>query len=158
MANKRFNFAIRYLQLIAVFSGGFCFAMMFFQGLDPWHGLDQLLWMDLYGRPQLPEQAKPAYLLIFWLFCWLSVLTFSLLYLIVTYPLRNRETWAYHALLITGICWPAGGAVIALLSGATSYFISVGMMALLFLPVIIILWPFFKSDKAGKTGPLIQHD
>jgi hypothetical protein len=95
-----------------------------------------------------------AYILAFLLAECLHIFT---LYLIVTYTLRNRETWAYHALLLMGICWPAGGAVIALLSGATSYFISVGMMALLFLPVIVILWSFFKSDKTGKTGPPGQH-
>jgi len=145
MENKRFNFAIRYLQLIVVFSGGFCFAMMFFRGLDPWHGLDQLLWTDLYGQPQLPEQARPAFLLIFWLFCWLSVLTFSLFYLIVSYPLRNKEKWAYHALLLTGVFWPAGGVVIALLSSATSYILSSGMMALLFWPAMAILRPHFKN-------------
>lgn len=142
-----FAFALRWLRLISVMSAGFCFGMIFFNGLDPWHALDQLIWTELYGKPEIPETAVPAYRLIFRLFCLLSLFTFFLLYQITDHPLKNRESWAFTAVWITGLGWPLGSAAIALFCGAYSYLLSSAMTGLLFLPPLLLLIPHFRKNR-----------
>jgi hypothetical protein len=144
---KRFLYLIRYLELICLFSAAFCLVMMYMLRFDPWQSLDSLLWKDLYGSPQLPQIALPAYEFIFRLFCWLSLITFSLLFLIVHYPLRNREKWAFYAILFIALAWPAGAALSAFLSEAYSYLFSATAMLVLFLPPVLLLYPYFRAEK-----------
>ena len=143
--NGKFEFSLRWLRLVSLLSAGFCFAMIFFGGLDPWHALDGLIWEDLYGSAELPGPAQPAYLLIFRLFCWLSVLSFSLLFLIVKHALMKRERWAYLAVLLTGAGWPFGRACLALSCKAYSYLFSSLLTGLLFFPPLIQLYPYFRK-------------
>jgi len=118
---------------------------MFFVGFDPWHSLDSMIWNDLYGTAELPDVAKPAFTLPFLLFCWLSVLNMILIYLITKYALVKKEVWAFWAIILVGIFWPLGGAIITYYTNAWSYFISVGMMTILFFPPVILLYPHFRA-------------
>jgi len=136
------------LKIVSGFGAVMCFLVMFFAGFDPWHSLDAMIWSDLYGTKELPDVAKPAFMLPFLLFCWLSVLTMVLIFLITKYALVKKYIWAYWAIILVGIFWPLGGAVITCYTNAWSYFISVGMMTVLFLPPVILLYPHFRAMKS----------
>jgi hypothetical protein len=142
-----FKRTINYLKIITAFGAVMCFLLMFFTGFDPWHSLDKMIWTDLYGNPELPQAAKPAFVLPFLLFCWLSVLTMIVLFLITQYALSKKEKWAFYAFVLLGLFWPLGGALITYYTKAWSYFVSVGMMTGLFLPPVIVLYPFFRHAK-----------
>ena len=144
-SEKVFKGTITYLKVVTGFGAALCFSLMFFVGFDPWHSLDGMIWTDLYGSPDLPEAAKPAFTLPFLLFCWLSVLTMILMFLITKFSLSRKEKWAFWCLILIGILWPTGGAVITYYTNAWSYFVSVGMMTLLFFPPIILLFPHFRK-------------
>lgn len=146
-SEKIFEGTLMYFKLVTAFGSVMCFALMFFVGFDPWHSLDSMIWKDLYGKPEIPIEAKHAFTLPFLLFSWLSVLTMLMLFLIAKYPLAKKEKWAYWCVVLVGVFWPLGGAVITYYTGAWSYFVSVGMMTVLFLPPVLLLFPYFKSDK-----------
>lgn len=147
-SEKIFKGTLAYLKLVTGFAAVMCFVLMFFVGFDPMHSLDSMIWTDLYGSKELPEQAKPAFTLPFLLFSWLSVLTMIMLFLVAKYPMEKKEKWAYWCFVLVGIFWPAGGAAITIYTGAASYFVSVGMMAILFFPPVVLLYkPIF-----GRTG------
>jgi len=148
MKQKVFIGTINYLKIVSGFGAVMCFLVMFFAGFDPWHSLDAMIWSDLYGTKELPDVAKPAFMLPFLLFCWLSVLTMVLIFLITKYALVKKYIWAYWAIILVGIFWPLGGAVITCYTNAWSYFISVGMMTVLFLPPVILLYPHFRAMKS----------
>ncbi len=145
MREKVFKTTITYLKIVMGFSALMCFILMFFIGFDPWHSLDGMIWTDLYGSPTLPDVAKPAFTLPFLLFCWLSVLTMIVLFLITNYSLAKKEKWAYWVLILIGLLWPLGGAIITYYTNAWSYFVSVGMMTILFFPPVILLFPHFRN-------------
>jgi len=145
MSQKIFIGTINYLKIVSCFGAGICFILMFFIGFDPWHSLDSMIWNDLYGTAELPDVAKPAFTLPFLLFCWLSVLNMILIYLITKYALVKKEVWAFWAIILVGIFWPLGGAIITYYTNAWSYFISVGMMTILFFPPVILLYPHFRA-------------
>ena len=145
MSEKLFSAIINYLKIVTCFGAGMCFVLLFFVGFDPWHSLDAMIWNDLYGTPELPEIAEPAFTLVFLVFNWLSVLTMILVFLITKYALVKKERWAYGAIILIGVFWPLGAALITYYTGAWSYFISVGMMTLLFAPPVFLLFPYFRS-------------
>jgi hypothetical protein len=147
MSEKIFHGTILYLKYVTGFSALMCFVLMFFIGFDPWHSLDGMIWTDLYGTSELPEVAKPAFTLPFLLFCWLSVLSMILTFLIVKYPLARKERWAFWSIVLIGVVWPLGGAVVTWYTKAWSYFVSVGMMTLLFFPPVILLLPHFMGKR-----------
>lgn len=144
-SEKVFNGTVAYLKVVTGFGAGLCFLLMFFIGFDPWHSLDGMIWTDLYGNPDLPEVAKPAFTLPFLLFCWLSVLTMVLMFLIAKFSLARKEKWAFWCFILIGIFWPLGGALITYYTNAWSYFVSVGMMTILFFPPTILLFPHFRD-------------
>jgi hypothetical protein len=145
MREKVFKTTITYLKAVTGFSALMCFILIFFIGFDPWHSLDEMIWTDLYGSPTLPDVAKPAFTLPFLLFCWLSVLTMIVLFLITKYSLAKKEKWAYWVIILIGLFWPLGGAIITYYTNAWSYFVSVGMMTILFFPPVILLFPHFRN-------------
>lgn len=145
MREKVFKTTITYLKVVTFFSALMCFILMFFIGFDPWHSLDGMIWTDLYESPTLPDVAKPAFTLPFLLFCWLSVLTMIILFLITKYALAKKEKWAYWVIILIGLLWPLGGAIITYYTNAWSYFVSVGMMTILFFPPVILLFPHFRN-------------
>jgi hypothetical protein len=155
MSENKFIGTINYLKVVTCFGAAMCFILMFFVGFDPSHSLDAMIWQDLYGTSELPDIAKPAFNLAFLVFAWLSVLTMILIYLVTKYALAKKEKWAYGAIILIGIFWPLGAAVITLYTKAWSYFISVGMMTILFLPPVILLFPYFcnKLDERKETSP-----
>jgi hypothetical protein len=140
-----FNATISYLKIATCFGAAMCFLLMFFVGFDPWHSLDSMIWTDLYGKPELPEDAKKAFALPFLLFCWLSVLTMVLMFLITKYSLAKKETWAFWAIVLIGVFWPLGSTIITYYTKAWSYFVSVGMMTVLFFPPVVMLYPHFRT-------------
>jgi hypothetical protein len=142
---KTLSSIISYLKVATGFGAVICLIMMFFVGFDPWHSLDKLIWSDLYGSTELPELARPAFTLAFLLFCWLSVLTMVLMFLITKYALSRKEKWGYWSLMLVGILWPLGGAVITYYTGAWSYFVSVAAMTVMFFPAVILLYPYFRN-------------
>lgn len=144
-SEKIFNGTVAYLKIVTGFGALMCFVLMFFVGFDPWHGLDSMIWTDLYGTKELPENAEPAFTLPFLLFAWLSVMSMILLYLIAKYPLTRKEKWAYMCFVLIGIGWPLGGGLITWYTKAWSYFVSVGMMTALFLPPVFLLFPHFRK-------------
>jgi hypothetical protein len=135
------------LKAVTCIGAAICFTVMFFIGFDPWHGIDAMIWRDLYGTSDLPDLAKPAFTLAFLVFTWLSVLTMILVYLITKYALAKKEKWAYSAILLIGIFWPLGAAVITVYTKAWSYFISVGMMTIMFFPPVVLLYPYFRNKR-----------
>ncbi len=143
MSERVFHATISYLKIIACLGAGMCFVLMFFISFDPWNGLDAMIWKDLYGTTTLPDIARPAFNLIFLMFTWLSVLTMILLFLVTKYALAKKEKWAYGAVILIGVFWPLGATMITLYTAAWSYFISVAAMTALFLPPVILLYPFF---------------
>ena len=147
MSEKVFQGPINYLKIVTSFCALMCLLIIFFVGFDPWHSLDAMIWTDLYGSPILPDIAKPAFALSFLLFCWLSVLSMVMLFLITKYSLSKKEKWAYGVIVLIGFLWPLGGSIITYYTNAWSYFISIGMMTALFFPPVVILFPFFKKQK-----------
>lgn len=147
MAEKFFIGTVKYLKLASSLGAAMCFLLIFFIGFDPMHSLDAMIWQDLYGTSELPEIAKPAFNLAFLVFNWLSVLTMILVYLITKYALANKEKWAYRAIILVGLFWPLGAALITLYTKAWSYFISVGIMTILFFPPVILLYPYFRNKR-----------
>lgn len=147
MSDRIFNGTIAYLKVVTASSAAICFMSMFFLGFDPWHSLDGMIWTDLYGSPSLPEEAKQAFTLPFLLFCWLSVLTMILMYLISKYPLARKEHWAYWTVIMIGVFWPVGAAMITIYTRAWSYFVSAGMMTILFFPPVLLLYPYFRGKE-----------
>ena len=143
MTEKLFKGTLTYLKAVTGFGAAICFLLMFFIGFDPWKSLDGMIWTDIYGSPELPDVAKPAFTLPFLLFCWLSVLTMILMFLITKYSLAKKEKWAFWSIILIGVFWPMGGAIITHYTNAWSYFISVGMMTALFLPPVILMLPYF---------------
>jgi len=142
MASERiFQGTLVYLKLVTIFGAGFCLLSMFFIQFDPWHYLDTMIWNDIYENPKLPDVVKPAFNFLFLLFSWLSVLTMILIFLITKYALAKKEKWAFWAIILIGFFWPLGGTIITYYTHAWSYFISVGVMTLLFFPPIILLYP-----------------
>lgn len=146
MSDKVFNSTIVYLKIVTGFGAVFCLLPLFFMGFDPWHSLDKMIWMDLYKSPELPDAAKPAFTFTFLLFNWLSVLTMILIFLITKYSLAKREQWAFGSLILIGFFWPLGGAVVTYYTSAWSYFFSVGIMSILFIPPIILLYSHFRNN------------
>lgn len=140
-----FQGTIIYLKIVTGFCAFMCFVLIFFIGFDPWHSLDKMIWSDLYGSPILPDSAKPAFTLMFLLFAWLSVLTMVILFLITKYSLSKKEKWAYWVIMMVEFLWPLGGSLITFYTHAWSYFISIGVMTLLFLPPVLLLFPFFRN-------------
>jgi hypothetical protein len=145
MSEKIFRGTIAYLKIVTGFGALLCFVLMFFTGFAPWHSLDGMIWIDLYGSPELPEVAKPAFTLPLLLFCWLSTLTMVLIFIITKYSLARKEKWAFWAVAMIGFFWPLGAALITCYTKAWSYFISAGMMAVLFFPPVMLLFPHFRS-------------
>jgi hypothetical protein len=145
MNEKIFNGTVSYLKVVTLVSSLMCFLLMFFVGFDPWHSLDEMIWNDLYGSPELPQVAKPAFRLPFLLFSWLSVLSMLLMYFISKYALPKKEKWAYWSVVLIGVFWPLGAAFITYCTNAWSYFVSVGMMLILFFPPVILLYPYFRK-------------
>jgi hypothetical protein len=145
--DKIFNGTINYLKIVSSISAAGSFMMLFTGGFDPSRSLDSLIWSDLYGTTDLPDAAKPAFSLAFLVFCWLSVLTFIMFYYIVKFPLARKEKWAYGCLVLVGVGWQLGAAAITLYTKAWSYFLSVGLMTVLFLPPVLLLFPYFRDKK-----------
>jgi hypothetical protein len=146
-SEKIFNGTISYLKVVFLFGSLMCFVLMFFIGFDPWHSLDSMIWSDLYGQKTLPENCKSAFELPFLLFSWLSVLSMLMLYFISKYPLAQKQQWAFWCIVLIGIFWPGGAAVITYYTQAWSYFVSVGMMTLMFFPPVLLLYPHFRNRK-----------
>ncbi|MBY0432729.1 MAG: hypothetical protein K2U26_01315 [Cyclobacteriaceae bacterium] len=151
MSETVFSRTIAYLKAATLLGTFVCLLSIFFVGLDPWHALDRMIWVDLYGNPELPDAAKPAFTLAFLLFSWLSALTMILVFLITKYSLAKKEAWAFGAIILIGIFWPLGGAMIAYYTSAWSYLISVAMMTILFFPPVILLLPHFRSSQSPKV-------
>lgn len=142
-SDKVFSGTITYLKFATLFGALMCFALMFFKGFDPAHSLDSMIWNDLYKQPRLPEVAMPAFELPFLLFSWLSVLSLLMLYLIAKHALAKKEKWSYWCFAMIGAGWPIGAVAITFHTQAWSYFVSAGMMTVLFFPPLLLLYPFF---------------
>jgi hypothetical protein len=151
MSEKVFQGTITYLKGATLMGMVACILSIIFVGIDPWHSLDGLIWMDLYGTPTLPKEAEPAFALAFLLFSWLSILTMMVVFLVAKYALVNREKWAYWVVVLMGTCWPMGGALITWYTKAWSYGISVAMMTILFFPPVVLLYPHFFKKGVGQS-------
>jgi len=148
MAEKIFNRTIQYFKISTISGVFICILSIVFNGLDPFHSLDGMLWNDLYNTSTLPDISKPVFNLFFLLFTYISIIVMILLFLITKYALSKKEKWAYFCIVLIGVFWPIGGSIITIYTKAWSYFISVGMMTVLFLPPVILLYPYiFKNNK-----------
>ncbi|MFN0173681.1 MAG: hypothetical protein ACKVU0_03445 [Saprospiraceae bacterium] len=147
-SDKLFNATIHYLKIVTLFATVMCVVMLYFQSFDPMHGLDGMIMNDLYGTTTMPDAARPLFNLMFLLFDWLSVLSMFTIYLVVRYGLAKKERWAYFAYLLIGVFWPLGAGVIAWYCGASSYYVSVAIMTVLFMPPAILLFPHFKKTNS----------
>jgi len=147
MSENYFKASVLYLRYVSVLFAAVCAMSMYFGGFDPWHSLDSLVWHELYGQPQLPEVAKPVFRLMFLLFNWLSILCMLLYYLVATYALVKKERWAFFAFLLVAVFWPSSALLIAIYTSVWSYFLSVALMAILFLPPLLLILPQFLSKK-----------
>jgi len=143
MSEKYFKASVQYLRYVSISFAAVCAMSMCFGGFDPWHSLDSLVWTEMYGQPVLPDAAKPVFRLMFLLFNWLSILCMLLYYLVATYALAKKEKWACFAFLLVGVFWPIGALFIAIYTSVWSYFLSVALMALLFLPPLLLILPHF---------------
>lgn len=145
MTERRFIAGVNYLKAVTAFCALACIASLSSVGFDPWHSIDRMVWNDLYRTDHLPAVAAPAFEMIVLLFSWLSFIMFLMLFLITKYALAKRESWAYYSLTLPGFAWPAGAACISICTGANHYLISVGAMAILFIPPMVILFPYFRA-------------
>lgn len=143
--DKLFTATIQYLKIVTLSATAMCVVMLFFLSFDPMQGLDSMILNDLYGSPTMPDAARPLFNFMFLLFDWLSVLSMLTVYFVVRYGLAKKERWAYLAYLLIGIFWPLGAGVIAWYCGASSYFVSVAAMTVLFAPPAVLLFPYFKK-------------
>jgi hypothetical protein len=138
-ASKSFRYLVGYLKLGAAMLIAMSIVGIGLIEVAPFLTLEQLIFIDWYGRPTLPAEAVMPFRLAMLLFSWLSVLSGILLYYIVRYGIERRERWAYHAYLWLGVAWPLGAAVIAIYSTAYWYLLSAGFMTLLFTPPVFLL-------------------
>ena len=140
-SHRLFVLTIRYLQVSLVFGILVCLVSAFYLSFDPLgpQGLEGLIVTDLYGNSEMPGGARPMFEFMFLLFDGLSILSFAMLLMVVSIPLYRREKWAFWCYLLLGLGWPLAGAAIALVSGAHSYFYSVSIMVMLFLPPVFVL-------------------
>lgn len=144
--DKFFSTTIAYLKIVTVFGILMCLALIPFKSFDFMgeNGLEGMIMMDLYGSKAMPLDARPAFEFAFLLFELLSVLTLAGQYLVIKHGLENKQKWAFHYMILIGIAWPIGAAGVALYTGAHSYLISAGMMAVLFTTPTLLLWRYFK--------------
>lgn len=146
---KTFSSIITYLKIATGFGILMCLALIPFKSFDFMgaNGLEGMIMTDLYGSKTMPPEARPAFEFAFLLFDLLSILNLATQYLVIKYALEKKEKWAYYYMWGIGFFWPVGAALITLHTGATSYFVSVGIMALLFFPPLIILRKHFVSTQ-----------
>lgn len=144
--DKLFSSVISYLKIVTVFGIGMCLVLMPFQSFDFMgeNGLEGMIMTDLYGSKSMPVEARPAFTLAFLLFDMLSVLTLAGQYLVIKHGLEKQQKWAFHYMLLIGVAWPIGAAGVAIYTGAYSYLVSAGMMALLFTTPTLLLSKYFK--------------
>jgi hypothetical protein len=147
MGETNFHTAVAYLKYACIFGALFCFVSILSGGFDPWHSLDALVWRDLYGSEELPAEAKPAFRLIFMMFAWLSVIAMCMMFMITKYAIIKKEKWAFVAVALQVILWPAGACAITLYTGAYHYFISVGAITFMLLPPLLMLYPYFRNKE-----------
>lgn len=141
--DKLFKSTIAYYKIVTAFSAVMCFVLFFYKSFDPVRGLEQMIVNDLYGTKVMPAEARPIFEFVFLLFDLLSFLTLALQYMVIHFALQKREKWAYYSMFLIGLGWPIAAALISLQCGTNSYFISVGMMTVLFLPPLVVLKKYF---------------
>jgi|SRR5687767_2023256 len=146
MSDKLFSSTISYLKIATLFGLLMCFVLMPFKSFDPMgaEGLEGMIMNDLYGGKNMPADARPAFEFAFLLFDLLSILSLATQYLVIKYALEKREKWAYWYMWGIGFLWPVGASLIALHTGAHAYFVSVGIMTLLFFPPLLLLKKYFR--------------
>ncbi len=115
----------------------------------PFLTLEQMIFMDWYGKPTLPPEAVKPFQLAFLLFCWLSVLSAVNLWFVVVYGIQKREAWGYTCYLALGVGWPLGAIGIAIYTTAYWYLLSAGIMTLCFTPPVFLLKRFMKPAEAA---------
>ena len=136
---KLFNGTILYLKIITIFSMVMCFVLMFFQSFDPMGSLEMMIVQDLYKTNVMPADARPMFVFVFLLFDMLSVLSMAAQYLVIVHGLQKKQKWAFHYMILIGVCWPIGAGIIAWYCKTPAYYVSVGMMLCLFLPPLLVL-------------------
>jgi len=146
MNDKLFTSTIFYLKIVTVFAMIMCLALMPFKSFDPMgeNGLEGMIMMDLYGSKTMPADARPAFEFAFLLFDLLSVLTLAGQYLVIKHGLEKKQKWAFHYMILIGVCWPIGAIGVSFFTGAHAYLISAGMMTILFTTPTLILWKYFR--------------
>jgi hypothetical protein len=144
MENKTFKAVISYYKIVTVFSALICFILAFYKSFDPAGGLEMMIVQNLYGTNEMPVEARPMYEFVFLLFDLLSLLTLIQQYIIIRYALQEKQKWAYWCMWLIGVAWPIGAGIVAVVCHAPAYFVSVGMMLILFFPPLLILRKHFK--------------
>lgn len=140
---RLFHGLIAYFKYSSIFGLLFTFVCSFFISFDPFHGLESMIMTDLYGSMNMPDEARPVFNFAFLLFCLISILMFVMQYYIVKFALAKKEAWAYNVIVICILLWLTGASVIAVYTHATSYFVSIGMMGLLYVPALVLLKRYF---------------
>jgi hypothetical protein len=144
--DKLFTATISYLKIVTVAGILLCILSLFTKSFDPMgaDGLEGMIMTDLYGVKNMPAAAKPAFEFAFLLFVLLSILTLAGQWLVIQHGLAKKQKWAYHYMILVGICWPIGACAIAMYTGAYSYLVSAGMMTVLFTSPTIVLYKYFR--------------
>jgi len=146
MPDRLFSYLIAYYKIVTLFALAMCFVLLPYKSFDPMseEGLEGMIMHDLYGSKSMPAAARPAFEFAFLLFDLLSVLSLATQYLVIRYALQKREKWAYWYMWGIGFFWPAGASLIAWHTGAHAYFVSVGIMGVLFFPPLLLLRKYFR--------------
>lgn len=140
---KLFKILIAYFKYSTLFGLLFTFICSFFISFDPFHGLESMIMTDLYGNVNMPDLARPAFNFAFLLFCLASVLLFVMQYYVIRFALAKKEPWAYNVMVICITLWIVGASAIAMYTNASSYFVSVGVMILMYVPALVLLKRYF---------------
>jgi hypothetical protein len=145
-ANKFFALQVKYLKAACFTIAAMSVVGCVLVDVAPLLTLEQLIFLDWYGKPTLPAEAVKPFRFAMLLFSWLSALMGAVLYYVVRYGIERRERWAYHCYLWLGIAWPVGAIAIGLITTAYWYLVSAGFMTIMFTPPAFFLRRFMKAE------------
>ena len=141
--DKKFNSLITYMKGICLMMFFACLIAFFFVNTMPFFTLEQLVFNDIYGTPQMPDDARPAFVFAFLLFNLASIVACVFQYGVVKHSIAKKEKWGYQVYTVNSVLWVIGVSCIALYTGAHSYFLSAGIMTLVLIPPVFLLKKYF---------------
>ena len=128
-----FNFWQKYLKITAVL---FCLqglSWCVIGSLEPFGWYDSLMSNAILGLSELPADAQKIFQFILIPFGATDAAYFMLFYFVVEYPLKNKEKWAWNALVTCTFFWFAVDTVACLFYAAYFNILMVNIPSILVL-------------------------